>query len=329
MSPAAYPTDWNAMSLPALFDALCRADAEDAVTRALREDLGDAGDITSAACFGPNDRGRAKIVSRADGVLAGIRVAEIVAARAGLSLRVHVEDGARVGRGTPIATVEGPLLALLSHERTMLNFLTLLSGNATLAAQFIDAVRGTRAAISDTRKTTPGLRTLQKYATRCGGATLHRIGLFDAALFKDNHLGAFGGDSLAARAREAAIRARSAAPLAFVECEVDTLAQLDEILSLEQGILDMVLLDNMDPGTLGEAVRRRDTRAPWIKLEASGGVRLDTVRRIAASGVDRISVGALTHSASALDLGLDLMIDHASDHTTDRTTDRTTDGAPR
>ena len=321
MSHATHATDWNAMALPALFEVLCRADAEDAVTRALREDLGDAGDITSAACFGPGDRGRAKIVSRAEGVLAGIRVAEIVAARAGLSLRIHVEDGARIGRGTPIATVEGPLLALLSHERTMLNFLTLLSGNATLAAQFIDAVRGTRAAICDTRKTIPGLRTLQKYATRCGGATLHRIGLFDAALFKDNHLAAFGGDSLATRAREAAMRARAAAPVSFVECEVDTLPQLGELLALEEGVLDMVLLDNMDPGTLAEAVRRRDARAPWLKLEASGGVRLDTVRRIAASGVDRISVGALTHSSTALDLGLDLVID--------RVTDRVTDGAPR
>jgi nicotinate-nucleotide pyrophosphorylase (carboxylating) len=311
MSHATHATDWNAMSLPALFEGLCRADAEDAVTRALHEDLGEAGDITSAACFGADDRGRAKIVSRAEGVLAGIRVAEIVAARAGLSLRIHVEDGARIGRGTPIATVEGPLLALLSHERTMLNFLTLLSGNATLAAQFIDAVRGTRAAICDTRKTIPGLRTLQKYATRCGGATLHRIGLFDAALFKDNHLAAFGGDSLAARAREAAMRARAASPVSFVECEVDTLPQLDELLALEEGVLDMVLLDNMDPGTLAEAVRRRDARAPWLKLEASGGVRLDTVRRIAASGVDRISVGALTHSSTALDLGLDLVIEGA------------------
>lgn len=303
-------SDWNMLALPALFDALCRADAEEAVTRALREDIG-SGDVTSMACFGPDDRGRARLVSRADGVLAGIRVVEMVAARAGLSVRVHVEDGARIGRGTPVATIEGPLLALLSHERTMLNFVTLLSGSATLAAQFIDAVRGTRALICDTRKTVPGLRTLQKYATRCGGATLHRIGLFDAALFKDNHLGAFGGDPLAVRAREAATRARDAAAragntLAFVQFEVDDLTQFDELLALEHGVLDMILLDNMDPGALAEAVRRRDARAPWIKLEASGGVRLDTVRRIAASGVDRISVGALTHSANALDLGLDL-----------------------
>jgi nicotinate-nucleotide pyrophosphorylase (carboxylating) len=175
-------------------------------------------------------------------------------------------------------------------------------------------VRGTRAAICDTRKTVPGLRTLQKYATRCGGATLHRIGLFDAVLLKDNHLGAFAAGTLAERVRQAARSARAAGPVAFVECEVDSLAQLDELLALEQGVLDMVLLDNMGPATLAEAVRRRDARAPHVQLEASGGVRLDTVRAIAESGVDRISVGAITHSAPALDLGLDLdMVEAAAD----------------
>ena len=205
--------------------------------------------------------------------------------------------------------VEGPLRALLSHERTMLNFLTLLSGNATLAAQFVDAVRGSRARICDTRKTIPGLRTLQKYATRCGGATLHRIGLFDGVILKDNHLAAFAGVTLAERVRAAAERARTIAPVAFVECEVDELAQLDALLSLERGVLDLVLLDNMDAGMLTEAVRRRDRAQSAIELEASGGVRLDTVRRIASSGVERISVGAITHSAGALDLGLDLEIE--------------------
>lgn len=298
-------TDWNALKLPALFDALARADAEHAVTRALAEDLGDAGDVTSSASLSPSLVGRATIVSRADGVLAGLRVAEIVAARAGLRIALHADDGARLARGTRVATLEGPYAALLAHERTILNFLTLLSGNATLAARFVDAVRGTRAQICDTRKTVPGLRTLQKYATRCGGATLHRIGLFDAVLLKDNHLGAFATGTLAARVRAAASTARARAPIAFVECEVDSLAQLDELLALEAGVLDMILLDNMDPATLAEAVRRRDVRAPRVLLEASGGVRLDTVRTIAESGVDRISVGAITHSASALDLGLD------------------------
>jgi nicotinate-nucleotide pyrophosphorylase (carboxylating) len=308
------PRDWNALSLAALFEELARADAEAAVARALDEDLGGRGDITSMASIPAAQRGRATVVSRGEGVLAGVRVAEIVASRAGLQLAVHAEDGARLARGTRVATLEGPFASILAHERTVLNFLTLLSGNATLAARFADAVRGTRAAICDTRKTVPGLRTLQKYATRCGGATLHRIGLFDAVLLKDNHLGAFAAGTLAERVRQAARSARAAGPVAFVECEVDSLAQLDELLALEQGVLDMVLLDNMGPATLAEAVRRRDARAPHVQLEASGGVRLDTVRAIAESGVDRISVGAITHSAPALDLGLDLdMVEAAAE----------------
>ena len=341
--------DWNALDLPSLFDRLARADAEAMVARALAEDLaGDpaadtaanhasrlesappsgadisldisgpadlaARDLTSLVSIPADARGRATVGCRGEGVVAGLRVARIVAARAGLSFEPHVEDGERVAPGARVATVAGPLRALLSHERTMLNFLTLLSGNATLAARFVDAVRGTRASICDTRKTVPGLRTLQKYATRCGGATLHRIGLFDAVLLKDNHLGAFAAGTLAERVRDAAARARATGRASFVECEVDTLAQLDELLGLCVGpraswSLDMVLLDNMDPATLAEAVRRRDERAPGLLLEASGGVRLDTVRAIAESGVDRISVGAITHSAPALDLGLDLVIE--------------------
>ena len=310
MQTASPITDWNALALPALFDALARADAEDAVARALHEDLGAGprarGDITSAASIPAALVGRATIVSRSDGVLAGVRVAEMVARIGGFSVTVHAEDGARLARGTRVATLEGPFAALLAHERTVLNFLTLLSGNATMAARFVDAVRGTRASVCDTRKTIPGLRTLQKYATRCGGATLHRIGLFDAVLLKDNHLGAFAAGTLGARVRDASRRARASGPVAFVECEVDELAQLDELLGLERGVLDIILLDNMDPATLAEAVRRRDARAPHVLLEASGGVRMDTVRAIAESGVDRISVGAITHSAPALDLGLDL-----------------------
>jgi len=302
---AASTTDWNTLALPALFDALARADAEAAVFRALGEDLGAAGDITSAASIPAGTRGRAVIGSRADGVLAGLPVAEIVARRAGLAFTVHSADGARVSRGSRIATIEGDYAVLLAHERTMLNFLTLLSGSATLAARFSEAAAGTRARICDTRKTIPGLRTLQKYATRCGGAWLHRIGLFDAVLLKDNHLSAFPTGSLAERVRAASDRARSRAAPVFVECEVDSLTQLDELLSIPAGVLDMILLDNMEPSTLAEAVRRRDARAPRVLLEASGGVRLETVRAIAESGVDRISVGAITHSAPALDLGLD------------------------
>ena len=301
--------DWNALTLPQLFDELARADAVIAVERALAEDLGAAGisgDVTSAVTIAPTARGRARVVSRSSGVVAGLRVAEIIAQRGGLTLTVHVDDGSRVERGTRIASLEGPLVSLLAHERTMLNFLTLLSGNATLAAQFVDAVHPSRAAICDTRKTIPGLRTLQKYASRCGGATLHRIGLYDAVLIKDNHLGSFEAAELAERVRAASMQARAQRTIAFVECEVDSLAQFDRLLTLEVGVLDMVLLDNMEPAMLSEAVRRRDARAPHLLLEASGGVRLDTVRRIAASGVDRISVGAITHSANALDIGLDM-----------------------
>ena len=304
MNMAAH-NDWNALALPALFDALACTDAEAAVERALAEDLGSTGDITSSSSIPAGMRGRATIASRADGVLAGLPVAEIVARRAGLRFIAHAADGARVVHGSCVAVVEGDYAALLAHERTMLNFLTLLSGSATLAAQFTDAAAGFRARICDTRKTVPGLRTLQKYATRCGGAWLHRIGLFDAVLLKDNHLSAFPPGTLADRVHAAAMRARAAAPVSFVECEVDSLAQLDELLALPAGVLDMVLLDNMDPSTLAEAVRRRDARARHVLLEASGGVRLDTVRAIADSGVDRISVGAITHSAPALDLGLD------------------------
>ena len=304
-----YRMDWNALTLPQLFDELARADAVIAVERALAEDLGAAGisgDVTSAVTIAPTARGRARVVSRSSGVVAGLRVAEIIAQRGGLTLTVHVDDGSRVERGTRIASLEGPLVSLLAHERTMLNFLTLLSGNATLAAQFVDAVHPSRAAICDTRKTIPGLRTLQKYASRCGGATLHRIGLYDAVLIKDNHLGSFEAAELAERVRAASMQARAQRTIAFVECEVDSLAQFDRLLTLEAGVLDMVLLDNMEPAMLSEAVRRRDARAPHLLLEASGGVRLDTVRRIAASGVDRISVGAITHSANALDIGLDM-----------------------
>ncbi|MFM7259731.1 MAG: carboxylating nicotinate-nucleotide diphosphorylase [bacterium] len=332
MSTASNPRirrDWNALPLPDLFEALAFADAERAVSVALVEDLGAEAaltaassafaDVTSRATIAQDDRGRARIESRAEGVLCGVRVAEIVARRAGLAFTAHREDGARLVRGTRVATVEGPLASLLAHERTMLNFLTLLSGNATMAAHFVEETRGTRAAICDTRKTIPGLRTLQKYATRCGGAMLHRIGLFDAMLLKDNHLGSFGGDDLATRVHAAAVRAREQGEIAFVECEVDSLEQFDAVLSLAlpgpDRVLDMILLDNMDPAMLAEAVRRRDARGAAVLLEASGGVRLDTVRRIALSGVDRISVGAITHSAPALDLGLDIEIDRGATST--------------
>jgi nicotinate-nucleotide pyrophosphorylase (carboxylating) len=191
---------------------------------------------------------------------------------------------------------------LLMMERTALNFLQRLSGIATLTARFVAEVAGTKAVILDTRKTTPGWRALEKYAVRCGGGTNHRFGLYDAVLIKDNHLAwlAEGGDPIG----RAVAAARAGAPKGnkFIEVEVDTLEQLDRALEVGP---DIILVDNLGPEKLAEAVRRRDAKAPGILLEASGGVTLETVRGLALTGVDRISVGALTHSAPALDIGLD------------------------
>ena len=192
--------------------------------------------------------------------------------------------------------------SLLAMERTALNFLQRLSGIATMTAQFVTRVAGTKAVILDTRKTTPGWRALEKYAVRCGGGTNHRAGLYDAVLIKDNHLAwlAEGGDPIG----QAVKLAREGAPKGtkFIEVEVDTLEQFDRALEVGP---DIILIDNLGPEKLAEAVRRRDERAPGILLEASGGVTLATVRALAETGVDRISVGALTHSAPALDIGLD------------------------
>jgi nicotinate-nucleotide pyrophosphorylase (carboxylating) len=210
-----------------------------------------------------------------------------------------VEDGAQVGRGTLLAVVAGPLRSILAAERTALNFLQRLSGIATLTRKFVAAAAGTRAKLLDTRKTTPGWRLLEKYAVRCGGGVNHRVGLYDGILIKDNHLAGLGGD--VRRAVEAA-RTHPGNEGIPVEVEVDTLDQLEVALAVRA---DIVLLDNMSLDQLRTAVARRDAIAPDVLLEASGGVNLNTVQEIAATGVDRISVGALTHSAVALDIGLD------------------------
>jgi nicotinate-nucleotide pyrophosphorylase (carboxylating) len=206
-----------------------------------------------------------------------------------------------LGHAGPMAIVSGPVRQILSFERTALNFLQHLSGIATLTARFVDAVFGTKAAILDTRKTLPGWRLLEKYAVRCGGGQNHRVGLYDAVLIKDNHLAylAHKGDPIGHAV--ASVRAQ-APPGTVVEVEVDRLDQLDRALACGP---DIILVDNFDARTLREAVARRDAIAPAIQLEASGGVTLETVRALAEAGVDRISVGALTHSAPALDLGLD------------------------
>ena len=217
--------------------------------------------------------------------------------------RPLVTDGDSVEAGTVLAFIAGPMRELLAMERTALNFLQRLSGVATLTARFVQAVRGTNAVILDTRKTTPGWRALEKYAVRCGGGRNHRSGLFDAVLIKDNHLAWIESHDQADPIGAAISAARAGAPAGTViEVEVDTLDQLDRALECRP---DIILVDNIGPHGLAEAVRRRDERAPGVKLEASGGVSLATVADLARTGVDRISVGALTHSAPALDIGLD------------------------
>jgi len=264
-----------------------------------------AGDLTSAVTIPEAARGAARFVARSAGVIAGLPVVEMAALRfgTGTTFRPLVRDGDRVEPGAVVAVVSGEMRGLLTAERTALNFLQRLSGIATSTARFVEAVAGTKAVILDTRKTTPGWRALEKYAVRCGGGRNHRDGLYDMVLIKDNHLAWLAdsgkGDAVAA----AVAAARTKAPAGtLVEVEVDSLDQLDRALD---ALPDIILVDNTGPEGLAEAVRRRDARAPEVLLEASGGVRLVTVAALARAGVDRISVGALTHSAPALDIGLD------------------------
>jgi nicotinate-nucleotide pyrophosphorylase (carboxylating) len=273
------------------------------VDLALREDLDDAGDLTSAAVIPAELAGRGVLVAREDGVVAGLPAAALVLAAVSpqLVLEPHAEDGALVRKGDRLAMLAGPMRALLTAERTALNFLQRLSGVATNTLRFVQAVRGTRAQILDTRKTTPGWRLLEKYAVRCGGGHNHRLGLYDGILIKDNHLAARGGGPGVLTAAVAAARAQ-VRPGVPIELEIDGLHQLDEALACKP---DMVLLDNMVPADMRAAVLRRDQLAPGVLLEASGGVTLQTVAAIAATGVERISVGSLTHSAPALDIALD------------------------
>jgi nicotinate-nucleotide pyrophosphorylase (carboxylating) len=270
---------------------------DDLVRTALHEDLGRAGDLTTEAIVPAGRRGEAKLVAREPGVISGTLVVERVFALldARVDVRLAVEDGAQVDRGTLVATIAGPLRAILTGERTALNFISHLSGIATATARLVELVAGTRATIVDTRKTTPGLRALEKAAVRDGGGANHRFGLDDAILIKDNHVAIAGG---IAAAIEAA-RAR-AGHLVKIEVEVDTPAQLDEALAARA---DIVLLDNFSPEQLRVAVARTAGRA---LLEASGRIDATTVRAVAESGVDLISSGALTHSAHILDLGLDI-----------------------
>jgi len=269
---------------------------EPIVRHALEEDLGRAGDITSELTVAPDARASAKLVARKPGTIAGLIAAEIAfrLADPALSFAAQKPDGSTVSAGTVLAVISGPARGVLTGERVALNFTGHLSGVATATRALVDAVAGTEARIVCTRKTTPGLRVLEKYAVRCGGGFNHRFGLDDAVLIKDNHLVAAGGIKPALERVRAGL-----GHMAKIEVEVDNLVQLDEALSLG---VDTVLLDNMPPETLRQAVAMTKGRAT---LEASGNVTLATVRAIAEAGVDYISSGAITHSASNLDVALD------------------------
>jgi nicotinate-nucleotide pyrophosphorylase (carboxylating) len=269
---------------------------EPVVRAALAEDFGRAGDITSQACIPAEARMEARFVARKAGVLAGLGCARLAFAALDPEVRfaAHLSDGDKLKPGELIATVSGSARVILAGERTALNLLGRLSGIASLTAAYVAKASGTRARIIDTRKTTPLLRALEKYAVRCGGGDNHRFGLDDAILIKDNHVAACGGVAEAVR------RARAAAGhMVKLEVEVDSLDQLREAL---EAAPDIVMLDNFGLADLETAVALAGGR---VVLEASGGVSLETVAAIARTGVDLISVGALTHSAPVLDIGLD------------------------
>ena len=278
---------------------LPRWQIEEVVARALDEDLGAGGDVTTAATVPANLIGSADLVPRVAGVVAGLPIAAAVfGVVSGGRVRIEfgTADGAAVAPGEVLATARGPIRDLLTAERTSLNLLCHLSGIATLTRRWVDAVDGTSAKIRDTRKTLPGLRALEKYAVRCGGGLNHRMSLSDAVLVKDNHVAAAGGVSAAFEA------VRAAHPELTIEVEVDTVTQAIEVIDAGA---QLVLLDNMPPAQMREVVAYARRRG-GVELEASGGLTLERAREVAETGVDYLAVGALTHSAPALDIGLDI-----------------------
>ena len=291
------------------WDAETIEDCRQLIRLAVREDLGRGYDLTTIALVPQDSRGRAQIVCREAGIIAGLPAAQCVLQemQADIQWEALVEDGTRVAARTTVATLAGSTRDLLTVERPLLNFLGKLSGIATLTRRYVDQVAGTQVRIYDTRKTTPGWRRLEKYAVRCGGGTNHRTGLFDAILIKDNHLAQGSWDLAEAirTSRQFLDAQRASLPHlaeALVEIEVDTLEQLSAAL---QAAPDIVLLDNMTCDQLRQAVQRRNAAGVATELEASGGITLDSLQEIADTGIERISVGALTHSAIGLDLGLD------------------------
>lgn len=266
------------------------------IQAALTEDLGQAGDLTTQSLIPASRQGEAILLCKATGIVCGLPVAEATFQEVGATLTAHLEDGAHVNPGDEVATVRGPLAALLTGERVALNWVQHLSGVATATHQMVERIADTKARLVDTRKTLPGLRALQKYAVRVGGGTNHRFGLYDAVMIKDNHLAAVGSLTEAVRR----VRSRLG-HMVTIQVECDTLEQVKE--ALEAGVR-VLLLDNMGPPLIRQAVALINGRAV---VEASGGITLSTIRAIAEAGVDYISVGALTHSAPALDFSLDLL----------------------
>ena len=287
------------------FNSECQSAAKLLVKLSLEEDLREVGDLTSLSTIPADLTATVNIVTRQPGVVCGLAVLPIVFAElsAAVTVETQIRDGDAISERTLIASLTGPVRDLLTGERTVLNFLTLLSGIASRTAQFVAEVHHTKAVILDTRKTFPGFRLLQKYAVRCGGGTNHRMGLYDGILIKDNHIAARGDSTCAAAVADARRYAIAHHMNPQIEIEVDSLKQLQDAL---QESPEIILLDNMSPVTLKQAVAIRDASASSATmLEASGGVTLQTVRAIAESGVDRISIGSLTHSSPALDIGFD------------------------
>ncbi|MEZ6122796.1 MAG: carboxylating nicotinate-nucleotide diphosphorylase [Planctomycetaceae bacterium] len=292
-------------------DASTLESADRLIALGLDEDLQQVGDLTSQATVPEDCTADVVIAAREAGVLSGSvlieRVYRKLCERLGeasdaVTVRRHLTDGTYLKRGDLVATVSGSVRLLLTGERTVLNLLIHLSGVASLTAEFVRRSAGSRAVILDTRKTLPGYRLLQKYAVRCGGGTNHRMGLFDGLLIKDNHLAARGNRSVANAVQVSRAYLNERQLVIPVEVEVDTLQQLQDALQVQP---DIVLLDNMSTSQLQQAVKLRDKHSPSTLLEASGGVSLETIGCISSTGVDRISIGALTHSAPALDLGYD------------------------
>lgn len=278
-------------------------DYSELVDLAIREDIGN-GDITSQAVNLPEESFMGVFTSREEGVLAGVDLLPYILKKISpqSKIKVLLKDGAKLKRGSKIAIIKGPTAGVLMAERIILNFLQRLSGIATITQQYVKKIEGTKCQILDTRKTTPGWRVLEKYAVLCGGGVNHRIGLYDMVMIKDNHIASLSKFS-STPIREGVTRARQAINKNIkIIVEVDTLIQMVEALSIAP---DVILLDNMDIQKLKKAVQLRNKTMPKILLEASGGVNLKTVQKIAKTGVDRISIGALTHSVKALDIGLD------------------------